>query len=70
MGSHQLDSREWSEANGVTVLVIVLLLVLEFYLMSLGTNVLNAIMGIEISVDAVVGVTTHVLINLLVGVMS
>ena len=56
-GSHRLDSLEWSEADGVTVLVIILLLALEFYLMSLGTTVLDAIMDIKIGVDAVMGVT-------------
>ena len=68
--SHWLDSREWSEADGVTVLVVVLLSALEFYMMLLGMTVLDAIAGIEISVDVVVGVTAHGLINLLVGVMS
>ena len=52
------------------MLVIVLLSVLEFCLMLLGTIVLNAIAGIEIGVDAVAGVTAHGLINLLVGVTS
>jgi len=70
VGSHRLDSGEWSEADGVTVLVIVLLSALEFFLMLLGTTVLDAIVGIEIGVDAVAGVTVHGLINLLVGVMS
>ena len=40
------------------MLVIVLLLVLEFCLMLLGTTVLDAIMSIEIGVDTVAGVTT------------
>ena len=70
MGSRRLDSLEWSEADGVTVLVVVLLLTLELCLMSLGTTVLDAIAGIEIGVDVVVGITMHGLINLLVGVMS
>ena len=70
MGSYRLDSEEWLEANGVTVLVVVLLSALEFCLMSLGTTVLDAIVGIEIGVDAVVSVTVHGLINLLVGIMS
>jgi len=61
---------EWSEADGVTMLVIVLIPALELYLMPLGTTVLDAITGIEIGIDMVVGVTTHWLINLLVGVMS
>ena len=51
-------------------MVVVLLSVLEFCLMSLGTTVLDAIVGFEIGVDAVMGVTAHGLINLLVGVMS
>ena len=38
--------------------------------MSLAMTVLEVIAGIEIGVDAVVGVTTHGLINLLVGVTS
>ena len=38
--------------------------------MSLGTTVLDAIAGIEISVDTAVGVTMQGLINVLVGVMS
>ena len=70
MGSYRLDSGEWSKADGVTVLVVVLLSVLDFYLMSLGMTVLDAIAGIEIGVDTVVGVTAQGLINLLVGVMS
>ena len=69
-GSRRLDSGEWSEADEVAVLVVVLLSALEFCLMSLGTTVLDAIAGIEIGVDAVAGVTTHGLINLLVGVTS
>ena len=40
-------------------MVVILLSTLEFFLMSLGTIVLNAIAGIEIGVDAVVGVTAH-----------
>ena len=68
--SRRLDSGEWSEADGVTVLVVVLLSVLEFCLMPLGTTVLDAIAGIEISVDTAVGVTMQGLINVLVGVMS
>ena len=55
--SRWLDSREWSEADGVAVLVIILLSVLEFCLMLLGTTILDAITGIEIGVDAVMGVT-------------
>ena len=56
-GSHRLDSGEWSEADGVAMLVIVLLSALEFYLMSLCTTVLDAIMDIRIDVDAVMGIT-------------
>ena len=52
------------------MLVAVLLLVLEFCLMSLGTTILDAIVGIKISIDVVTGITMHGLINLLVGVMS
>ena len=51
-------------------MVIVLLPALELYLMPLGMTVLDAILGIEIGVDTVVGVTAQGLINLLVGVMS
>ena len=51
-------------------MVVVLLSVLKFCLMSLGMTVLDAIANIEIGVDAVTGVTTQGLINLLVGVMS
>ena len=58
------------EANGVAVLVIILLLVLEFCLMPLGMTVLDAIVGIEIGIDAVAGVTAQGLINLLVGITS
>ena len=42
----------------------------EFCLMSLGMTVLDAITYIEIGVDAVTGVTTQGLINLLVVFMS
>ena len=70
MGSHRLDSGEWSEANRVIVLVVILLLALEFFLISLGTTVLDAIASIEIGVDAVIDVTAHGFINLLVGVIS
>ena len=56
-GSHRLDSLEWSEADGVTVLVVVLLPMLEFCQMPLGMTVLDAIAGIEIGVDTVIGVT-------------
>ena len=70
MGSHRFDSRGWSEADGIAVLVVVLLLALEFFLMSLGMTVLDAIADIEIGVDVVTGVTTQGLINLLVGVTS
>ena len=52
------------------MLVIVLLSALEFYLMPLGMTILDAIMGIEIGVDMVAGVTTQALINLLVDIMS
>jgi len=52
------------------VLVVILLLALEFFLISLGTTVLDAIAGIEIGIGAVAGVTAHGLINLLVGVTS
>ena len=38
--------------------------------MPLGMTVLDAIVGIEIGVDMVAGVTTQGLINLLVGIMS
>ena len=58
------------EADEVTMLVVVLLSALEFYLMSLGMTILDAIVGIEIGVDAVTGITAHGLINLLVGVTS
>ena len=68
MGSYQLDSLEWSEANGVTVLVIVLLPALELCLMPLGTTVLDVIVGIEISIDTVTGVTAQGLINRLVDI--
>ena len=57
MGSHRLDSGEWSEADEVAVLVVVLLSALEFYLMTLSTTVLDAIADIEIGVEAVTGVT-------------
>ena len=57
MRSRWLDSEEWSEADRVAVLVIVLLSALEFCLMSLGTTVLDAIVGIEIGIDAVTGIT-------------
>lgn len=70
MSSYQLDSGEWSEADEVTVLVVILLSALEFYLMPLGMTVLNMIMGIKIGVDMVMGVTTQWLINLWVGVTS
>ena len=51
-------------------MVVVLLSALEFCLMSLGMTYVDVIVGIKIGVDAVTGVTTHGLINLLVGVMS
>ena len=51
-------------------MVVVLLSVLKFCLMSLGMTVLDAIANIEIGVDAVTGVTTQGLINLLVVFMS
>ena len=70
MRSYRLDSGEWSEVDGVVVLVIVLLLALEFYLMSLGMNVLDAIVDIAIGVDVVTGIPVQGLINLLVGIMS
>ena len=70
MRSDRLDSEEWSEADGVVVLVVVLLSAWEFCPMPLGMTVLDAIAGIEIGVDMVVGVTTPWLINLLVGIMS
>ena len=57
-GPRQLDCGEWSEADGVAVLVVVLLSALDFCLMSLGMTVLDAIACIEIGVDAVAGVTT------------
>ena len=52
------------------MLVVVLLSVLEFCPMPLGTTVLNAMAGIEIGIDTVVGVTAQGLINLLDGIMS
>ena len=70
MGAHRLDSGEWSEADGVTMLVVILLSVLEFCLISLGMTVLDAITGIKIGVDVVLGIIAHGLINLLVSVMS
>ena len=51
-------------------MVVVLLSALEFYMMLLGMTVLDAIVGIEIGVDAVTGVTAHGLINLLAGITS
>ena len=57
VGSHWLDSREWSKADGVTVVVVMLLSTLEFCLMPLGMTVLDAIAGIDIGVDTVVGAT-------------
>ena len=39
------------------MLVIVLLSALEFYLMPLGMTVLDAIVGIKIGVDTVMGIT-------------
>ena len=57
VGSRRLDSGEWSKADGVAVLVIILLSALEFSLMSLGMTVLNAITDIEIGVEAVTGIT-------------
>ena len=39
------------------MLVVVLLSVLEFCLMPLGTTVLNAVAGMEIGIDTVMGVT-------------
>ena len=39
-------------------MVIVLLSVLEFCLMSLGTTVLDVIADIKIGVDAIMGITT------------
>ena len=56
-GSCRLDSLESSKADGVTVLVVVLLPMLEFCQMPLGMTVLDAIAGIEIGVDTVIGVT-------------
>ena len=52
------------------MLVIVLLSALEFCLMTLGMTILDAIVGIEIGVDIVMGVSTQGLINFLVGVTS
>ena len=40
------------------MLVVVLLSELEFYLISLGMTVLDAIADIEIGVDVVMGITT------------
>ena len=51
-------------------MVVVLLSALEFCLMLMGMTVLDAIVDIEIGVDAVTGVIAQGLINLLVGVMS
>ena len=51
-------------------MVVVLLSVLEFCLMPLGTTVLDAVVGMEIGIDTVMGVTMQGLINLLVGIMS
>ena len=58
MRSYRLDSGEWSEVDGVVVLVIVLLLALEFCMMPLGMTILNATAGIEIGIDTVASVTT------------
>ena len=58
------------EANGVAMLVVVLLSTLEFYLMPLGMTVLDAVMGIEVVIDVVTGITVQGLINLLVGTMN
>ena len=52
------------------MLVIVLLSALEFYLMPLGMTVLDAMAGIETSIDTVTGITAQGFINLLVGIMS
>ena len=51
-------------------MVVVLLSALEFYLMSLSTTVLDAVVDIKIGVDVVTGVTAQGLINLLVGITS
>ena len=51
-------------------MVVVHLSALEFCLMPLGTIVLDAIVGIEIDVAIVAGVTAQGLINLLVGITS
>lgn len=50
-------------------MVVVLLSTLKFYLMPLGTTILDAVMGVEVGVDAVAGVTMQGLINILVGIM-
>ena len=55
--SHRLIGRECSEADGVTVLVVILLSALEFYLMPLSTTVLDAFAGIKVGIDVVAGVT-------------
>ena len=68
--SHRLHNGDWSEADGVAMLVVVLLSMLEFCLMPLGMTVLDVIAGIEIGVDTVAGVTAQGLINLLVVIMS
>ena len=51
-------------------MVVILLSALEFCLMPLGMTVLDVIVGIEIGVDMVTGVTVQGLIDLLVGITS
>ena len=46
----RLDSGEWSEVDGVAMLVVILLSALEFYPMPLGMTVLDAIAVIEVGV--------------------
>ena len=50
------------------MLVVVLLSVLEFYLMPLDMTVLDAVLGVEVGVDAITGVTAQGLINRLVDI--
>ena len=52
------------------MLVVILLSALVFYLMPLGMTVLDAMAGIETSIDTVTGITAQGFINLLVGIMS
>ena len=52
VGNHRLNGEEFSDAGGVTVLAVILLSALEFYLMLLGMTVLDAVMDIEVGVTA------------------